>query len=35
MLRGGLLRKDLTKVIKTRTYLINEDLLVRAGEAFE
>ena len=35
LLRGGLLRKDLTKVIKTRTYMINEDLLVRAGEAFE
>ena len=35
MLRGGLLKNDLTKVIKTRTYLINEDLLVRAGEAFD
>ena len=35
MLRGGLLKKDLTKVIKTRTYMIDEDFMVRAGEVFE
>ncbi|MBE6040995.1 MAG: hypothetical protein E7220_00560 [Clostridiales bacterium] len=32
MLRGGLLRMDLTKKIRIRTYCINEDLMVRAGE---
>ncbi len=35
MLKGGLLKKDLTKVIRTRTYMINEDFMVRAGGAFE
>jgi hypothetical protein len=35
MLRGGLLRFDLTKRISTRSYMINEDLLVRAGEVFD
>lgn len=33
LLRGGILRKTLSKRIDTRVYLINEDLLVRAGSA--
>lgn len=35
MLRGGLLKKDLSKVIRTRTYMINEDFMVRAGGTFD
>ena len=35
MLRGGILRIDLTKKIKTGSFLINEDLLVRAGDAVD
>ena len=33
MLRGGILHMDLTKKIHTETHLINEDVLVRAGDA--
>ena len=32
MLKGGILRIDLSKVIDTRAYFFNEDLMVRAGE---
>jgi hypothetical protein len=35
MLRGGILQFDLTKKIRTGSYMINEDLLVRAGEIFD
>ena len=35
MLKGGLLKIDLTKRIDTSSYMINEDLLVRAGEIFD
>lgn len=35
MLRGGLLHMDLVKTINTRTYMINEDLLVRAGDVID
>ena len=35
MLRGGVLRIDLTKRINTISYMINEDLLVRAGEVID
>lgn len=35
MLRGGLLKIDLTKRIDVSTYLINEDFLVKAGDAFD
>lgn len=35
MLRGGLLHMDLIKTINTRTYMINEDVLVRAGDAVD
>ena len=35
MLRGGVLQFDLTKKIRTGSYMINEDLLVRAGEIFD
>lgn len=31
--KGGLLMKDAGKKIKIRTYLVNEDILVRSGEA--
>ncbi|MBQ6389143.1 MAG: hypothetical protein IJH90_05855 [Mogibacterium sp.] len=33
LLRGGVLLTDLCKRIDTRSYLINEDMLVRAGDA--
>ena len=35
MMRGGLLRMNVTKDIRTNLYLINEDVLVRAGEIFD
>lgn len=35
MLRGGLLETGLTKRINTRSYMLNEDVLVRAGEVFD
>ena len=35
MLRGGLLHMDVTKSIRTDSYLINEDVLVRAGDVFD
>ena len=35
MMRGGLLRMNVTKDIRTNIYLINEDVLVRAGEIFD
>lgn len=35
MLRGGLLRRNVRKRINVKTYLINEDFLVRSGEALE
>ena len=34
MLRGGLLMMDVSKRIDTRCYMLNEDLMVRAGEVF-
>lgn len=35
MMRGGLLRIDVSKSINTHTYLFNEDVLVRAGEIID
>ena len=35
LLRGGLLNMDAVKTIDTVSYMINEDLLVRAGDVFE
>lgn len=35
MLRGGILQMDVSKNISIRTYLINEDVLVRAGELLD
>ena len=35
MLRGGLLKNNMTKNIHTATYMVNEDVLVRAGDAFD
>lgn len=32
--RGGVLRINVSKRIDTRAYMLNEDLMVRAGEAF-
>ena len=32
MLRGGVLKRSVSKRINTVTYLLNEDVLVRAGE---
>jgi len=34
MFRGGLLHRNLTKRIDVKAYMMNEDLMVRAGEAF-
>ena len=31
LLKGGLLRSSVSKEIETRTYLINEDMIVRVG----
>ena len=33
MIRGGILHMDLTKKIRTDSYLISEDVLARAGDA--
>ena len=35
MLKGGILQKDVSKRIKVKAYLINEDLLVRSGEILD
>lgn len=35
MLRGGILNIDLNKRIRTKAYLYNEDVIVRAGELIE
>lgn len=35
MIKGGLLRRNVSKEIKVKTYLINEDFLVRSGEALD
>ena len=35
MFRGGLLNTDLVKTIDVSTYLINEDVLRRAGDVFD
>ena len=35
MLRGGVLRRNVSKRIDVKTYLINEDFLVRSGEALD
>ena len=35
MLRGGLLQRDVSKRLKVKAYLINEDLLVRSGEILD
>lgn len=35
MLKGGLLNMDLVKTIDTTVYMINEDVLVRAGDAID
>lgn len=35
LLKGGLLRKSAGKQIDVKTYLINEDFLVRSGEALD
>ena len=35
LLRGGVLRRNVSKTINVKTYLINEDFLVRSGEALD
>ena len=35
MLSGGLLRRSVSKSIRTDTYMLNEDVLVRAGGVFD
>lgn len=35
MMRGGLLHMNLTKELHTCLYMINEDVLVRAGDAID
>ena len=35
MLRGGLLHRGVSKRLKVKAYLINEDLLVRSGEILD
>ncbi len=35
MLAGGILKKAVSKTIEVRTYLINEDFLVRSGEILD
>ena len=35
LLKGGLLRIDAIKKIEVKAYLINEDFLVRSGEAID
>ena len=35
MLKGGVLRRNVSKRIDVKAYLINEDFLVRSGEALD
>ncbi len=35
LLRGGVLRRNVSKRLEIKTYLINEDFLVRSGEALD
>lgn len=35
MLSGGVLRRNVSKRINVKTYLLNEDFLVRSGEALD
>lgn len=35
MLRGGVLRSNVSKMIEVKAYLVNEDFLVRSGEALD
>ena len=35
MLKGGVLKRNVSKRIDVKAYLINEDLLVRSGEALD
>ena len=35
MLRSGILQMDVSKKLKVKAYLINEDLLVRSGEILD
>lgn len=35
MLRGGVLQRNVSKRLKVKAYLINEDLLVRSGEILD
>lgn len=35
LLRGGVLRRNASKTIDVKVYLINEDFLVRSGEAID
>lgn len=35
MLSGGVLKRNVSKRIDVKTYLINEDFLVRSGEAID
>ena len=35
MLRGGVLKRNVSKRINVKAYLINEDFLVRSGEALD
>ncbi|MBR0341925.1 MAG: hypothetical protein IJH64_06720 [Oscillospiraceae bacterium] len=35
MIRGGVLKNNVTKEIEVKAYLVNEDFLVRSGEALD
>ena len=35
LLKGGLLKMDVSKKLDTKAYLINEDVLVRSGEILD
>ncbi len=35
MLRGGMLKRGVSKRLKIKAYLVNEDLLVRSGEILD
>ena len=35
LLRGGVLRQNVSKRIEIKSYMINEDFLVRSGEALD
>ena len=35
LLKGGILSRDVSKKIKVKAYLINEDMLVRSGEILD